>query len=396
MAEPAPNRVVTGQGSGSVAPATLLARLQERQAEMVSRLRELVEVESPSNNKQAVDQLGRQLAAQFERAGARVKFHRASEFGDHVQADFAADGSRKPILLLGHFDTVWDVGTLASMPFRVADGRAYGPGSFDMKGGIVQGMFAVEALRESGLPRPVTMFLVTDEEVGSGSSRATTEDLAKQSAAVLVLEPSHGPEGALKTARKGVGDFTVKVRGQAAHSGLDFEKGQSATIELAHQIVAIEKFTDLKRGITVNPGVIQGGTRSNVIAADATAHMDARVQRLEDAGHVEQLFRSLKPVNPGCTIEVAGGINRPPLERTEAVVRLFEQAKAIAKELGWNLTEAAVGGGSDGNFTGALGIPTLDGLGAVGEGAHAVNECVVIDEMPRRAALVASLISQIA
>jgi glutamate carboxypeptidase len=340
--------------------------------------------------------LGRRLAGLFEGMGARVKLHRTADFGDHLQADFAGEDSRKPILLLGHFDTVYDIGTLTTMPFRMADGRAFGPGTFDMKGGVVQGMFAIEALRESGFNRPITMFLVTDEEVGSSSSRAITEDLAKKSAAVLVLEPSHGPEGALKTARKGVGDFTVTVRGQASHSGLDFEKGQSAIVELAHQITAIEKFTDLKRGVTVNPGVIQGGTRTNVVAAEATAHMDARVQRLKDGEHVEQLFRSLKPVNPHCTVDVTGGMNRPPLERTEAVAALFEQAKSIAKTLGWNLTEAAVGGGSDGNLTGALGIPTLDGLGAVGDGAHAANESIVIDEMPRRAALVASLIAQIA
>jgi len=389
------NHAVSSQSSRAIDPTKLLARLQHRQEEMVGRLRALVELESPSHNKHAVDELGRYLGEQFERAGARVQFHRTSEFGDHLQADFAGDGSRKPILLLGHFDTVWDIGTLRTMPFRVADGRAYGPGTFDMKGGIVQGMGAIQVLSESGLPRPVTVFLVTDEEVGSQSSRAITEELAKKSAAVLVLEPSHGAKGALKTARKGVGDFTVTVRGHAAHSGLDFEKGHSAIIELARQIIAIEKFTDLERGITVNPGIIQGGTRTNVIAAEATAHMDARVQRLQDAAHVEQLFRSLKPVNPHCTIEVEGGINRPPLERTTSVVALFEQARAIAKTLGWSLTEAAVGGGSDGNFTGALGIPTLDGLGAVGEGAHAVNESLVIDEMPRRAALVASLIAQI-
>jgi glutamate carboxypeptidase len=393
MAEPAQNRAATASRKRD--PASILVRLQERKPEMVETLRALVELESPSNNKAAVDRLGQHLAAVFERAGASVKFHRTANYGDHLQADFPGDESRKPILLLGHFDTVWDVGTLSTMPFRVADGRAYGPGSFDMKGGIVQGLVAIEALRASGLPRPVTVLWVTDEEVGSGSSRPLTEDLATRSAAVLVLEPSQGPEGALKTARKGVGDFKVTVRGQAAHSGLDFEKGQSAIVELAHQIVAIANFTDLKRGITANPGVIEGGTRTNVIAAEATVYADARIQRLQDAAHVEKLFQSLKPVNPCCTIEVTGGIDRPPLERTGAVAALFEQAKAIARTLSWNLTEAAVGGGSDGNFTGALGIPTLDGLGAVGEGAHAANESLVIDEMPRRAALLASLIAQI-
>ncbi|MBV9086633.1 MAG: M20 family metallopeptidase [Acidobacteriaceae bacterium] len=395
MADPAQNRAAADRDGPRLDPVALLARLQERKAEMVQRLREIVESESPSNNKAAVDRLGQRLGALFESAGGRIKFHRSDNFGDHLQVDFAGDSSHKPVLLLGHFDTVWDVGTLSTMPFRVDNSRAFGPGSFDMKAGIVQGLFAIETLRQGGLPRPLTVFLVTDEEVGSDSSRAITEELARKSAAVLVLEPSHGPEGALKTSRKGVGDFTVTVHGVAAHSGLDFEKGQSAIIELAHQITAIEKFTDVERGLTVNPGIIEGGTRTNVIAAVATAYVDARIQRLQDAPYVEQLFRSLKPVNPRCTLEVSGAINRPPLERTEAVAALFEQAKGIAKALGWKLTEAAVGGGSDGNFTGALGIPTLDGLGALGEGAHAVNESVVIDEMPRRAALVASLIAHI-
>ena len=395
MAEPAQNQAVTASKDQRLDPKALLAGLERRKPEILAKLRELVELESPSNVKAAVDRLGRYLGSMLENLGARVQFHSTSDCGDHLQADFDTTALRKPVLLLGHFDTVWDVGTLGSMPFRVCDGRAYGPGSFDMKGGIVQGLFAVEALCEIGLPRPVTLFLVTDEEVGSNGSRRITEALARNSAAVLVLEPAHGLEGALKTARKGVGDFTVTVHGQAAHSGLDFEKGQSAILELAHQITVIKKFTDLKRGITVNPGIIRGGTRTNVVAAEAYAEVDARIQRLSDAAHVEQMFRSLTPANPACTIEVDGGINRPPLERTEAVAALFEMAKSIAGKLGWSLTEAAVGGGSDGNFTGALGIPTLDGLGAVGEGAHALNESLLINEMPRRAALVASLIAQI-
>ncbi len=374
----------------------MLGFLRTRQDEMVARLCTLVEFESPSSDKAAVDRLGQALAAEFARMGGRCRSHRCRDCGDHLQVDFAG-GKGKPVLLLGHMDTVWDIGTIREMPFRIADGRAWGPGAFDMKAGIVQGMAAIEALREvrRKLPRPVTVLLVTDEEVGSESSRKITESLARKAAAVLVLEPAHGPKGALKTARKGVGDFTVKVTGRAAHSGLDFEKGASAVVELARQIGEIAKFTDLKRGITVNPGVIRGGTRANVVAAEAVAEMDARIWKQKDAAYVEKKFRSLKPFDRRCNLEVTGGINRPPLERSKAVVALFAIAQEIAADLGFKLEQTAVGGGSDGNFTAALGVPTLDGLGAVGEGAHAKNESVVIEEMPRRAALVAGLIETI-
>ena len=361
---------------------------------MVELLRRLVEAESPSNNKQALDRLGRELAHEFEGLGGAISLHRQEDAGDHLQADFPGASSAKPVLLLGHFDTVWEVGTLQQMPWRVADGRAWGPGSFDMKSGIAIMLYALRALRElrGALPRPVSVLLVTDEEIGSNSSRPVTEALAKQAAAVLVCEPAQGLNGALKTARKGVGEYLVKVTGRATHSGLDFEKGASAILELAQQIGVIATFTDLGRGITVNPGVIHGGTRSNVIAAEAVAEVDARVTRLADAPELDARFRALKPFNPACKVEVTGGVNRPPLERTEAVARLYELARGIAQELGWKLGEAAVGGGSDGNFTAALGIPTLDGLGGVGEGAHAQNESVLVDELPRRAALLAALI----
>jgi glutamate carboxypeptidase len=364
---------------------------------MVELLRRLVEAESPSTDKQALDRLGRELARQFESLGGVITPYRQEHAGDHLQANFGGASDDKPVLLLGHFDTVWEVGALQRMPWRVADGRAWGPGSFDMKSGIVIMLYALRALRElrGGVPRPVSVLLVTDEEIGSNSSRPITESLAKQSAAVLVCEPAQGRDGALKTARKGVGEYTVKVTGRAAHSGLDFEKGASAILELARQLGVIEKFTDLARGITVNPGVIRGGTRSNVIAAEAVAEVDARVTRLADAAELDARFRALKPFNPACKVEVTGGFNRPPLERTDAVARLYELARGIAEELGWKLGEAAVGGGSDGNFTAALGIPTLDGLGGVGEGAHAQNESVIIEELPRRAALLAGLIERV-
>jgi glutamate carboxypeptidase len=387
-------RSMRHKGAGGI--DAVMNYLRTKQDEMVARLSTLVELESPSNNKAAVDQLGQELAREFERLGGKCRFHRAAHRGDHLQADFAG-AKGKPVLLLGHMDTVWDVSTIREMPFRIAQGRAWGPGAFDMKAGIVQGMAAIEALCEvrSGLPRAVTFFLVTDEEVGSETSRKITESLARKAAAVLVLEPAHGSKGALKTARKGVGDFTVKVTGRAAHSGLDFEKGASAVVELARQVGEIATFTDLKRGITVNPGVIRGGTRANVIAAEAVTEVDARIWKMKDAAYVEKKFRSLKPFDRKCKLEVTGGINRPPLERSKAVAALYGMAQEIAGGLGFKLDETAVGGGSDGNFTAALGIPTLDGLGAVGEGAHAKNESVVIEEMPRRAALVARLIEEI-
>ncbi len=265
-----------------------------------------------------------------------------------------------------------------------------------MKSGIVQMMFALAALREirGGLPRPVKVLLVSDEEAGSDSSRAITESLARQCRAVLVCEPS-GPEGALKTARKGVGSFTVKVTGQASHSGLDFEKGQSAILELAHQILAISELTDVARGTTLNVGVIRGGTRTNVVAAEAVAEVDLRIARKTDGAIMERKIRRLRAVNKKCKLEIEGGINRPPLERTKQVVALFEVARNIADDLDFELAEIAVGGGSDGNFTAGIGIPTLDGLGAVGEGAHAPHESVIAAELPRRAALLAGLIEAI-
>jgi glutamate carboxypeptidase len=334
------------------------------------------------------------LVRQFEQRGAKVKLHRAARFGDHLQADFAGARGGRPVLLLGHFDTVHDVGTLSSMPWREERGRLYGPGVLDMKTGIAQMLFAIDVLREvrGELPRPVRVLLVTDEEVGSASSRALTERLAKQSATVLVCEPSFGLEGALKTGRKGVGDYTVRVRGVAAHAGLEPDKGQSAIVELARQITRIAAFTDVKRGLTVNPGVIRGGTRTNVVAEHAECEVDVRIAKLADAARVEKKFRSLMPFNRRCQLEVSGGVNRPPMERSKAVVALFRLAQQVSGELGMKLTEVTVGGGSDGNFTAALGIPTLDGLGAVGGGAHARHEFVVTAEIPPRTALLAHLI----
>jgi glutamate carboxypeptidase len=239
------------------------------------------------------------------------------------------------------------------------------------------------------------VLLVSDEEIGSDSSRQITERLAKNSAAVLVLEPSFGLNGAVKTARKGVGEYCIKVTGRAAHSGLDFEKGASAILELARQITQISELVDLSRGLTLNVGLVNGGTRVNVVPAEATATLDLRVTTMKDASRIDRKLHALKPRNRKCTLQISGGLNRPPMERTKGVAALFEKAQALAKHLGWKLEEAAVGGGSDGNFTAALGVPTLDGLGGVGEGAHAQHESILIAELPRRAALLASLLQSL-
>jgi len=371
---------------------------QERQDQIVQTIRQLVETESPSDSKEAVDRLGALLAGRFEGLGGHAKFHRVQNFGNHLQVDFEGTRGGKPVMLLGHLDTVYPMGTLATMPCRVADGRLWGPGSFDMKSGIAFMLHAIEALRawhEDKLPRPVTVLLVSDEEVGSETSRLITENLAKKSAAVLVLEPSHGLKGAVKTARKGIGEYVLKVTGKAAHSGLDFEKGQSAILELARQIIAIAKLVDVKRGLTLNVGTVQGGTRVNVIPAEASAVLDVRVARKQDVAGIDRKLRSLKPFNRKCKLEISGAMNRPPMERTPTVAALYKQAAEIAKQLGWELEEAAVGGGSDGNFTAGLGIPTLDGLGGVGEGAHATHESILISELPKRAALLAALIEAV-
>ncbi|HXW89693.1 MAG TPA: M20 family metallopeptidase [Terriglobales bacterium] len=375
-----------------------LPYFEQRQERIIETIRQLVELESPSDDKAAVDRLGSMLAGRFEGLGGHAKLHRAVKFGDHLQVDFPGKRSAKPLLLLGHLDTVYPLGTLKAMPFRLSQGRLWGPGSFDMKSGIAFILHSIEALRfwyGDELPRPVSVLLVSDEEVGSETSRYIVESLAKKSAAVLVLEPSFGPKGAVKTGRKGVGEYGLQVKGTAAHSGLDFEKGESAIIELAKQIIAISRLTDRKRGITLNVGTVQGGTRSNVIPAEAKALLDARVARSRDFTALDRKLRALKPFNRKCKLEITGGIQRPAMERSPAVVALFKKASDIAKQLGWKLEEATVGGASDGNFTAALGVPTLDGLGGVGEGAHSSHESILISEVPRRTALLAELMVEV-
>ena len=378
----------------------LLDAAESQSGWITTALRRLVERESPSDDKAAVDAAAALTAGFAEACGGRVKLHKQKHFGNVLEVRFgSARGGRKPILLLGHLDTVWPLGTLRTMPWREAGGRFFGPGVLDMKAGVAMALAAIRALEELGISRAgssapaVTLLLNSDEEVGSPVSRPITERLALASEAVLVLEPAQGL--ACKTARKGVGDYRLHVTGVAAHSGVDFERGHSAILELARLIEKVAGFTNLRVGRTVNPGVISGGTRSNVIAEHAYADVDVRIARASDAAKVDKLFRGLRCADPACKLEITGGMNRPPMKRKPGTVALYKRARKLAAELGFTLDEAATGGGSDGNFTAALGVPTLDGLGAVGEGAHAAHESVVVEHLVPRTALLASLLANL-
>jgi glutamate carboxypeptidase len=385
---------------------SVLSWVRARESEMIELTRALVQCESPTGDRTAVDRFVELMADTMAPLGPVRKLP-GGAYGKHLVCDVRLPRRRKDrgkprggtpgqILVLGHSDTVWPLGTLRAMPFRVEEGRLWGPGVLDMKGGMVLFVFAVRALRELEIPvaARVRLQLNSDEEVGSPSSRPLTEKNARESAAVLVLEPGTGLAGKLKTARKGVGEYRIVVHGKASHAGVDFEDGASATVELARQIERIHTFTDLASGITVNPGVISGGTRSNVVAAEACAEVDVRVVRAADARVLEKKFRALRAYDPRCSIEVTGGLNRPPMQRSKETARLFQMAQRLARELDVVLEESLSGGGSDGNFTAALGVPTLDGLGAVGEGAHAANESILIERMADRAALIAKMVAE--
>jgi glutamate carboxypeptidase len=374
----------------------VLAWARKRQPELIRLLREFVECESPSDSPDAVRRFHELLADSLSGMGTG----RLPRTG-HLIWSFDLPGRKNAqgqVLALGHGDTVWPLGTLRAMKFRRAEGRLWGPGVLDMKAGLAFFIFAMKALRELEIPvlSGVGLLVNPDEETGSKASRALTEDIARKSKAVLVLEPGTGLEGRPKTARKGIGDYSLTVRGVASHAGVDFEKGASAVVELSRQIERIASFTDIPSGITVNPGIISGGTRSNVIAAEARAHIDIRVPSLSAAKALEKKFSSLKPFDKRCTLELTGGLNRPPMERTRGIADLFGLARKLAAEMNVDLRESSTGGGSDGNFTAALGIPTLDGIGAVGEGAHAAHESILIDRIADRVALLAKLTAAIA
>lgn len=379
--------------------SALTGWIEARQPAMLDELRTWIEMESPTLDKERVDAFGGMLAAAFAEAGARVTTHPGVRWGDIVEAVFEPERAEAgPLLVLGHLDTVFPVGTLASMPFRIgtdANGeeRVWGPGVIDMKGGLLQGLYAVRALTALGVPlrRRCVFLIIGDEETGSHGGRSLIEQKAREAEVVLVLEPGTGLQGKLKTARKGIGAFTLMTHGCAAHAGVDFSKGASAVLELARQIVAVSGWTDLEKGITINAGVIAGGTRSNVVAAEARADVDVRAPRLADLEAVEACLRSLQPADPRVRLEVSGGISRPPMERTEAIGALFATAHDLGRHVGLHLEESFTGGGSDGNFTAALGIPTLDGLGMVGEGAHSPGESFLLRMLTPRTALVALL-----
>ncbi len=370
---------------------------RQKQKDIIALIREFVECESPSDHPPGVNRFV-ELMSERVKDIARVKtLPGGSRFGKHLRIEFTFGPNKKDgqILALGHSDTVWPLGTLASMPYREGRGRLAGPGVLDMKGGLAFFIFAMRALRELEIPvcRNVVLQVNSDEEVGSESSRELTEEAARKSVAVLVLEPGTGMEGKLKTARKGVGWYTATVRGVASHAGLDFTKGANAIVEMARQIEKIGGFTRLDRGITVSPGVVRGGTRSNVVPAECVVNVDVRAPRARDAAYLTRCFGSLKAFDKRCSIEISGGLNRPPLERTAAVRKLFKLAYGLAAEMDVEIEESSVGGGSDGNFTAALGVPTLDGLGAVGEGAHAVNESILINRLADRTALLAKIVA---
>jgi glutamate carboxypeptidase len=374
----------------------LLEHLRSLESEMLRLLGKFVRAESPSLDKRSVDDFGRIVAAEWRVRGARITFLPQKHRGDHLLINLPQKNSRPDgrILLLGHMDTVYDKGSLAKMPFRIARGRAWGPGTFDMKGGLVLALAAVDALIRAGIHtrKEIACLWTTDEEIGSESSRKFIEREAKRSDAVLVLEPAAEPRGALKTSRKGVGELEIRVTGRAAHSGLKPDEGVNAVHELALQIARIAKFNQPNRGIGVHVNIAGGGTRTNVIAAEAHALVDVRVTRSSDIRPLENKFRVLKPILPGAKLQISGGVSRPPMERKMSAA-LYQHAQRVAADLGITLEETASGGGSDGNLTAAVGIPTLDGLGAIGSGAHSLRENIIVRELAPRAALIASLLA---
>jgi len=377
-------------------PQALLKALKPRTAEMLATLRRLVLAESPSLEKAPADRCCRLLAQEWRRRGTRVEILPQRHRGDHLRITWWK-GAGKPVgqlLVLGHYDTVYASGTLKFMPFRVRVGKAYGPGIFDMKAGLVQALFALQTLKQLKVPlaKGVVLLWTSDEEIGSDTSRKLIEQEARRSDAVFVLEPAFGPKGFLKTSRKGVGEAQLIVRGRAAHAGLAPQEGVNAIHELARQIARLERWNDPRRGISVNADIVEGGTRTNVIAEHARAALDLRAMTIGDIHRIEKQLRGLRPILPGARVEIRGGFNRPPMERKMSA-ELFARAKALGRQMGLSLGECSAGGGSDGNFTAALGVPTLDGLGAIGDGAHSEREHIVISSLAPRAALLAALIA---
>lgn len=377
-------------------PKELLQLLRPRVNGMLAMLEKIVKAESPSLEKAAADRCAMLIASEWRRRGAKTELLAQKHRGDHIRAVVSghAKESDGQLLILGHYDTVYSRSTLAKMPYRVRGGKAYGPGTFDMKAGIVQALFALEALLQANVTlRKRLVFLWTsDEEIGSGSSRRLIESESRRSDAVFVMEPAYGKRGLLKTARKAIGGAEIIVHGRASHAGLAPEEGINAIHEIAAQLAQLEKWNDPRAGITVNAGIIEGGTRTNVIPERARALLDLRALRVSDMRAIERKLKELHPRHKGAKLEIHGGFDRPPLERKMSAT-LFARAKSLAAQMKEKLGECTVGGGSDGNFTAALGIPTLDGMGAVGDGAHSNHEHVVVRHMPVRAALLAAMLA---
>ena len=380
----------------SLLPLELLRILKPQLPDMLRVLRRFVTSESPSLEKAAADRCCTVVAKEWRKPGAHVERIPQKHRGDHLRITFAPHETRpaRQLLVLGHYDTVYSTGTLKEMSFRIAGGKAYGPGIFDMKAGIVQALFALQALQRAKVlvQKQIVFLWTSDEEIGSESSRKLIETEARRSDAVFVLEPSFGPRGMVKTARKGVGEAQLLVQGRASHAGLAPEEGINAIHELAAQLTSIEKWNDSSRGISINADIVEGGTRTNVIAEHARAVLDLRALRISDMRRVESRLYALRPVHKGAKLKITGGFDRPPLER-KMCAALLARARSLAKQMNLSLGECTAGGGSDGNFTGALGIPTLDGLGAVGHGAHSDREYVIVNTMPARAALLAGLLA---
>lgn len=380
----------------SLLPLELLRVLKPQLPDMLRVLRRFVTSESPSLEKAPADRCCTVVAKEWRKRGADVERILQKHRGDHLRVTFPPDKSPSigQLLVLGHYDTVYSTGTLKVMPFRISGGKAYGPGIFDMKAGIVQALFALQALQRAKLElqKQIVFLWTSDEEIGSESSRELIEMEARRSDAVYVLEPSFGPHGLVKTARKGVGTAQLIVQGRASHAGLAPEEGINAVHELAAQLTRIEKWNDTRRGISINADIVEGGTRTNVIAERARAVLDLRALRIPDMRSVERRLQALRPVHKGAKLKITGGFDRPPLER-KMCAALFARAKSLARQINLSLGECTAGGGSDGNFTGALGIPTLDGFGAVGDGAHSNREFIVMNTMPVRAALLAALLA---
>lgn len=368
--------------------------VRARRGEMLGTLKTIVELESPSADKAAVDRLVSHLRERIGAAGGEIEALPQNDYGDLTVARWPGNEGQKPLLVMTHIDTVWPIGTLTRKPFEVDETEARGPGIYDMKASVAMMLQALTFLGENDVShRPITWLINTEEEVGSPVSRPVIEKLASESEYVLVLEPPVAPNGALKTARKGVGMFTMQITGLAAHAGADPEKGVSAIQELANQIQYLHGMTDFALGTTVNVGVVSGGTARNVVAAEATALIDLRVTTMAEADRVVKSILSAEPRLPGSQVHVEGGLNRPPMERTNKIAAAFQQVRAAGQRLGLQLSEASTGGGSDGNFTAAIGATTIDGLGCTGDGAHAEHEHISLDGFVERTALLTELLS---